>query len=98
MANAPRRRNLNIRINGRRLEKEPEIKKGLVDAFQGLLSDPGSWRPNLIVLPFKVIDADQAVKLEERFMEEEAWAALGGLNGDKALGPDGFPLAFLTFN
>ena len=96
MANAHRRRNtfVKIRINGRSLEKEFEIKAGMVDAFQGLLSEPISWGLNLLELPFKVIDANQAAKLVESFIEEEVLAALVGLNGDKALGLDGLPLAF----
>ena len=32
------------------------------------------------------------------FIEEEIWAAVFGLNGDKAPGPDGFFLAFWSFN
>ena len=54
MANAHRRRNLiqNIRINGRRLEKEAKIKEGLVNAFQNLLFAPGCCRPPLLGLPF----------------------------------------------
>ena len=42
-ANAHRRRNCinSISINGRKLEKEAEIKDGLVAAFQNLFSDPG---------------------------------------------------------
>ena len=32
------------------------------------------------------------------FTEEEIWAAVFGLNGDKAPGPDGLPLAFWSFS
>ena len=43
MANAHRRRNCfkSININGRKLDKEANIKEGLVDAFQNLLLAPG---------------------------------------------------------
>ena len=43
MANAHRRRNClnSISINGRKLDKEEDIKEGLVDAFQNLLAAPG---------------------------------------------------------
>ena len=34
---------MSIFINGRRLVKEPEIKEGLVGAFQSPLSDLNSW-------------------------------------------------------
>ena len=36
--------------------------------------------------------------MEEAFSEEEVWAAISELNGDKAPGPDGFPLAFWSFS
>ena len=45
-----------------------------------------------------MIGADQASKLEEMFTEEEILAAISGLNGDKAPGPDGFPLVFWSFS
>ena len=100
MANAHRRRNFlqNIIINGRRLEKEGEIKDGLINAFQSLLSTSGCWRPYLLGLSFNVIGDEEAAKLEEAFTEEEIWCAISGLNGDKALGLDGFPLAFWAFS
>ena len=43
MANAHRRINClnNICINDRRLDKEEDIKEGLVDAFQNIISAPG---------------------------------------------------------
>ena len=99
MANSHRRRNSikSIRINGRRLVKEPEIKEGLVGAFQSLLSDLNSWCPPFPNLPFNSIGIEQAAKLDEMFTEEEIRAAVFGLNGDKALGPKGFPLAFWSF-
>ena len=36
---------MSICINGSRLVKEPEIKKGLVGALQSLISDLNSWCP-----------------------------------------------------
>ena len=47
LANTHRRRNClrKITINGRRLNKETEIKEGLVDAFQNLLSALRDWCP-----------------------------------------------------
>ena len=36
--------------------------------------------------------------LEEMSTKEEILAAISGLNGDKALGPYGFPLAFWSFS
>ena len=100
MANSHRRRNSirSISINGRRFVKEPEIKEGLVGAFQSLLLASNNWRPPFPNLQFNLIGEDQVAKLEEMFTEEEIQAAVSGLNGDKALGLDGFPLAFWSFS
>ena len=39
-----------------------------------------------------------AGSLEVRFSEEEVSTAIAGLNGEKAPGPDGFPIAFWSFS
>ena len=44
-----------------------------------------------------MINGEQAAKLEEMFTEEEILVAISRLNGDKAPGPDGFPLSFWSF-
>ena len=80
------------------LEKEAEIKVGLIDAFKNLLSAPIVWHPSLLDLSFNEIESVAASKLEEVFSKEEIWTAISGLNGDKALWPDGFPLAFWSFS
>ena len=100
MANAHRRRNClrKISINGKMLEKEAEIKVGLIDAFKNLLSAPSEWHPSLLDLSFNEIGLEAASKLEEVFLEEEIWTAISRLNGDKAPGPDGFPLVFWSFS
>ena len=100
MANSNRRRSSirNISINGRRCVKESEINEGLVGAFQDLLSASSNWCPPFPDFRFNEIGADQVAKLEEMFTEEEILAAISGLNGDKAPGPDGFPLAFWSFS
>ena len=100
MANSQRRRNSiwSISINGRKFVKEPEIKEGLVGAFQSLLSASNNWCPPFPDLPFNLIGEDQVAKLEEMFTEEEILATVSGHNGDKTPGPDGFPLAFWSFS
>ena len=100
MANAHRRRNClnSICINGRKLDKEANIKEGLVDAFQKLLSAPGGWSPSLLDLALNRIGFEEAASLEETFSENEIWIAISGLNSDKAPGPDRFPLAFWSFS
>ena len=99
-ANAHGRRNYinSISINGRKLEKEAEIKDGLVAAFQNLFSDPGGWRPSLPDLEINEIGLEEVSRLEESFSEEEIWIVISGLNSDKAPGPEGFPIAFWIFS
>ena len=72
-ANAHRRRNFvkSISINGRKQEKEAEIKDGLVAAFQNLFSAPGGWSLSLPDMPINEIGSEEAVRLEESFLEEE---------------------------
>ena len=100
MTNSHRRRNSisSIRINGRRLFKEAEVKEGLVGAFQSLLLASNNWRPPYPDLYFNMIGVDQTAKLEEMFTEEEILAAVSGLNDDKAPRPDGFPIALWSFS
>ena len=96
MVNAHRRRNClkKVKINGSWYEDETVVNRGIVEAFQGLLSNPGGWRPSLSGLRFNQIGGEMAAKLEDRFIEDEIFATVSSLNGDKALGPDCFPLAF----
>ena len=100
MANSHIRRNSisSIKINGRRLVKEAEVKEGLVGAFQSLLSASNNWCPPYPDIYFNLIGADQTAKLEEMFTEEEILAAVSRLNDNKAPGPDGFPIAFWSFS
>ncbi|RVX14296.1 Transposon TX1 uncharacterized 149 kDa protein [Vitis vinifera] len=76
---------------------EEEIKGGVVGAFKDLLTDLGDWHPSMEGLDFNRIDVEEAARLEEVFSEEEVFSALSDLNGDKAPGPDGFPLSFWQF-
>ena len=73
MANAHRRRNClnNISINDRKLVKEADIKDGLVNAFQNLLSAPAGWSPPLPDLVFNGIGSYEAARLEETFSKDE---------------------------
>ena len=84
-ANAHRRRNYikSISINGNKLEKEAEIKDGLVAAFQNLFSDPRGWSPSLPDLEINEIGSEESTRLKESFSEEEIWNAISGLNSDK---------------
>ncbi|RVX18962.1 putative ribonuclease H protein [Vitis vinifera] len=57
-----------IKINGVRLSKEQEVREGIANAYQQLLSDSFGWKADI--------------------------GALMRMNGDKALDPDRFTVAF----
>ena len=98
MANSNRRNCLaKIKINGLQLTEEQEIQRGVIRAYQNLLSNLGGWRPSLNGLDFDRIGVKEAATLEEVFFVEEVYSTLSKLNGDKAPNPNGFPLAFWQF-
>ena len=55
MANSHRRRNqlIIVKVNRRWFTKESEIKEEVSRAFQGMLLDPGGWKPNIDGLIFE---------------------------------------------
>ena len=100
MANSHRRRNAinKIKINGSWLTENNAIQKGIVDEFKGQLSEPGGWRPTFPNISLKDLGTEDAGSLEVRFSEKEVSTAIAGLNGEKAPGLDGFPIAFWSFS
>ena len=103
MTNSHKRRNIieRIWIGGEWLEGEGEVRTGIVNAFKGLLSDPGVWIAWIASpegLDFSRLDDLATTKLEKSFIEDEVHSALLDLNGDKALRPNGFTVAFWQFS
>ena len=82
-----------VKINGTWFTKVSAIKEEVGRVFQILLSAISDWRPNLTGLSFERLDDLEVLGLEKPFYEE-VFGALLGFNGDKALGPNGFSLAF----
>ncbi|RVW27506.1 LINE-1 reverse transcriptase-like [Vitis vinifera] len=96
MANAHRRNNSldRITINGEMLTEDQEVREGIVNAFQNLLSEETGWRADIEGLQLKQLNSREAENLEVPFSEEEIHFALMEMRGDKAPGPDGFTMAF----
>ena len=96
MANAHWRNNSldRIKINGVELVEEQEVREGIVDAFQQQLLEKPGWRADIEGLHLQHPNHSEAEALELPFTEEEIFLALMEMNGDKALGPDGFTVAF----
>ena len=96
MANAHRRNNSldRIIINGKWLTEDQEVREGIVNAFQNLLSEELGWRADIEGLQLNQLNSREAEVLKLPFTEEEIHFALIEMKGDKAPGPDGFTVAF----
>ncbi|RVW22709.1 hypothetical protein CK203_103837 [Vitis vinifera] len=73
MANAHRMRHTmeRIKISGVWLSEEQEVRTGIVDAFQRLLTEDSEWKADIGGLNLNQISQQEADTLELPFMEEE---------------------------
>ncbi|RVX16059.1 hypothetical protein CK203_005639 [Vitis vinifera] len=96
MASAHRRNNVmgRIKVNGEWLVEEQEVREGVVNSFQQLLSEDMVWQADIGNIQVGCISQQEAESLEIPFAEIEIHSALMEMNGDKAPGPDGFTVAF----
>ena len=96
MENSHRKHNevRKLKINEVYVREGHDLKQGVVDAFQTLLSDSRDWRANLEGLVFSKLDEHEVVNLEKPFTEKEITFALHELNGKKAPSPNGYTAAF----
>ena len=85
-----------IKINGVWLSEDQEVRTGIADAFQQLLTEDSEWKADIGGLNLNQISQQEAEILELPFSEDEVHSALMDMNGDKALGLDGFTVAFLA--
>ncbi|RVW35251.1 Transposon TX1 uncharacterized 149 kDa protein [Vitis vinifera] len=99
MVNAHRRNNSLdiIKINGVWRFEEQEVREGIVQNFQQLLTEEPGWKADIEGLHLQSLNSNEADGLEGPFTEEEIHSALLDMNGDKAPGPDGFIVAFWQF-
>ena len=100
MVNTHRRHNdiVSLKINGAWVNEGQDLKEGIVNASQVLLTDPENWRAKLEGLDFTKLDERETRSLDLPFTEEEIRTALYELNGEKAPSPDGFITAFWQFS
>ena len=59
-----------------------------------MLTEDSEWKADIGGLNLNQISQQEADTLELPFMEDEVHSALMDMNGDKALGLDGFTMAF----
>ena len=74
--------------------KLSDIQDQVVGFYKSLYQEPKARRPTVDGLDFASLDESDRFSLEREFDREEIIVALREAEGDKALGPDGFTLAF----
>ena len=96
MASAHRRNNIldRVKVNGEWLSEEQEVREGIVNTFQQMLSEDMEWKAEIERLQIDRINQQEAEILEVLFTETEIHTTLMEMNGDKAPGPDGFTITF----
>ena len=96
MASARSRKNrITSLVDGEvRLSDRENIVNHIKDFFATPYAKEEWNRPTLDNLQFDTIGEANAAYLESEFEEAEVREAVFALRGDKALGPDGFPIAF----
>lgn len=80
-------------MDGNRRQQEG-ITEHVLDYYKNPFTKEEWNRPTLDTLEFASIGEENADWLEREFSEEEVKAAVFVLGGDKALGLEGFPMAF----
>lgn len=83
-----------LSINGEVSRNPRETQEHIVHFYKNLYVENCSWRPRVEGLSFLSIDEDESSWLEREFEEKEVWDVIKDFNGDKALGSDGFTMAF----
>ena len=83
-----------IKVNGEWLVEEQEVREGVVNSFQQMLSEDMVWQADIGNIQVGRISQQEAESLEIPFVEIEIHLALMEMNGDKAPGPDGFTVSF----
>ena len=96
MANSQRRHNhiSMLEVNGVIYEDESEMADQVVQFYKKLYKETKEWRPFVEGLEFNQIEGLERDWLERRFEQEEVFRVVKEMEGDKALGLDGFSLAF----
>ena len=82
-----------IEVDGVLYEDEEEVRSTVVHFYHGLYTKSNTWRPSMDGLEFARIEEDERLALERDFSKKVV-QVLQEIEGDKALGPDGFTMAF----
>ena len=96
MANSHRRFNTidTLHVAGVATSDQGIIRDHIINFYKSLFTESGARRPLLDGIQFSALDEEEAAWLERPFEEEEISNVVMAFNGDKALGPEGFPMSF----
>jgi len=95
IANSNRRHNsMDSLLIGNTPSNQTEIGEHVVKFYQKLFFELCRWRPMVNDISFDSILESEASLLERAFKEEDVRKVVSAMIGDKALGPDGFSMAF----
>ena len=97
MANSHRKKYNNLRtleVDGVVFEEGFEVTNQVVQFYKNLYKEFEGWRPFVEGLEFDRIGDMERVWLERKFKREVILQVVRDLEGDQALGPDGFTMAF----
>ena len=100
LANLHRRNNIvaAMMVDGNRTEDPTVIQDHIVHFYKTLYSEQFQGKPNKLLAPMMEnilsIDEGERLWMEREFEEDEVWEVVRKMKGDKALGPDGFSMAF----
>ena len=98
LANSHRRANhiRSVEVDGVVYEDEPAMRAQVVQFYRDLYTETDTWRPTVDGLDFASIGEDDRLFLEREFSKEEVSQVLAEMEGDKALGPDGYTMALFS--
>ncbi len=96
LANSHRRHSSisTLLINREISSDSDDIAACITQFYQSLFTKVDCKRPFLDGLDFSILSNEDAAGLERPFEEDEITSVMHGFVGDKAPGPDGFPMAF----
>ena len=83
-------------MDGVLYEDEEAVRAKVVHFYQSLYTESDAWRPSMDGVEFASIEEDERHDLKRDFSKEEVVKVLQEMEGDKALGPDGFTKAFFS--
>ncbi len=83
-----------VEVDGIVYEEVLEVREKVVQFYESLYQEHEPWQPTINGLDFDVISPEERDILERKFETEEVLQVVKDLQGDKALGLDGFTMTF----